>query len=174
MSCAGSSITQATTTGTPSGFIYRSLAHCQTISRVSRRPQKGTLKWMARQWRVIWIPSSNFNSFRLIRSKRGKTSSLKTSARCYTCNTERKTDTAFTSAVLTPRGFYTQIQTKFQILYPGLLHRVIIVSPVLEDISNGVGRRFPAEYHCTRACREHRRRDSPARLSNGPWDFPAN
>jgi len=48
---------------TPSGFIYHSLAHCQTISRVSRRPQKGTLKWMARQWRVIWIPLTAEPSF---------------------------------------------------------------------------------------------------------------
>lgn len=57
MSCAGSSITsQKELQRTPSGFIYHSLAHCQTISRVSRRPQKGTLKWMVRQWRVIWVP----------------------------------------------------------------------------------------------------------------------
>jgi len=50
-------------TETPSGFIYRSLAHCQTISRVSWRPQKGMLKWMARQWRVIWIPLTAEPSF---------------------------------------------------------------------------------------------------------------
>lgn len=30
---------------------------------VSRRPQKGTLKWMARQWRVIWIPLTAEPSF---------------------------------------------------------------------------------------------------------------